>query len=231
MRNIQKSIFILVFAIMTFSFTLNAFAHIEVDPPEAAKGSSGTFTINVPNESATANTIKVEISFPQDTPIENAVPTLFDEWKIESEYIQDGKYISKITLSGDKIEGSDEIGFVFNITGLPGDAEQVLFKVVQTYDDGTIDRWVDEPLANGEEPEHPAAVLKLTGADVTDTTIAEEIKQSAVKSTEKSVNKTKNDSPSTIIYVIIGAALAITLLLGIRFFLKNSKPSGENQTS
>jgi hypothetical protein len=39
--------------------------------------------------------------------------------------------------------------------------DQIIFKALQTYSDGDIVRWIDEP-APGVEPDHPAPVLKLT---------------------------------------------------------------------
>ena len=41
--------------------------------------------------------------------------------------------------------------------------DQIVFKALQTYSDGEIVRWIDEPAA-GTEPEHPAPVLKLAAA-------------------------------------------------------------------
>ena len=40
----------------------------------------------------------------------------------------------------------------------------MIFKALQTYSDGEISRWIDEPVEGGEEPEHPAPVLKLAKA-------------------------------------------------------------------
>lgn len=41
--------------------------------------------------------------------------------------------------------------------------DRLIFKVVQTYSDGQVARWIDLPAATGgAEPEHPAAVLALT---------------------------------------------------------------------
>jgi uncharacterized protein YcnI len=232
MNKMQKIIVLLAFTLVSLALTTSAFAHVGIDPDTAPKGSSGAFTINVPNESAAASTIKLEFSFPSDTPIQDAVPTLFDEWKADSAYSDDGKYINTVTLTGGKIEGSKKVGFTFNLVGLPGDTDQILIKAVQTYDDGEIVRWVDEPLASGEEPEYPAAVLKLTGDNIENTTTTvSEIQQSTSKTAEKVDKEAKKDNPSTIIYAIVGAVLVLILILGIRFFLKNSKPTSENKTS
>ena len=46
-----------------------AAAHVTVTPTQATQGGYGTFTFKVPNESATADTIKIEIKIPADTPV------------------------------------------------------------------------------------------------------------------------------------------------------------------
>ena len=35
----------------------------------------------------------------------------------------------------------------------------MVFKALQTYSDGNVVRWIEEPVDGGEEPEHPAPVL------------------------------------------------------------------------
>ena len=46
-----------------------------------------------------------------------------------------------------------------------------MFKALQTYSDGDVVRWIDEPTA-GAEPEHPTPVLTLTAAPAEDETAA-----------------------------------------------------------
>ena len=43
------------------------------------------------------------------------------------------------------------------------EVDQIVFKALQTYSDGEVVRWIEEP-ASGQEPEYPAPVLKLTKA-------------------------------------------------------------------
>jgi hypothetical protein len=43
-------------------------------------------------------------------------------------------------------------------------ASQVVLKVIQSYADGTIERWTELPGPDGAEPERPAVVLRLSGA-------------------------------------------------------------------
>ncbi|MER5640982.1 DUF1775 domain-containing protein [Kitasatospora sp. NPDC002227] len=44
----------------------------------------------------------------------------------------------------------------------------LVFKALQTYDDGTVVRWIDETRAGQPEPQHPAPVLTLTKASSSD---------------------------------------------------------------
>jgi periplasmic copper chaperone A len=43
------------------------------------------------------------------------------------------------------------------------EVDRIVFKALQTYSNGEIVRWIEEPMAGGgAEPEHPAPVLTLT---------------------------------------------------------------------
>src|SRR5262245_13573261 len=44
-------------------------AHVSIQPGVAKKGSFSVFSFSVPNESSTASTVKLEVTFPTDTPI------------------------------------------------------------------------------------------------------------------------------------------------------------------
>jgi hypothetical protein len=45
------------------------------------------------------------------------------------------------------------------------DADSITFKALQSYFNGDIVRWIDEPKAGQPEPDHPAPTLKLAKAD------------------------------------------------------------------
>jgi periplasmic copper chaperone A len=45
---------------------------------------------------------------------------------------------------------------------LPSDVDSLVFKALQTYDNGEVVRWIEEETPGGAEPERPAPVLKLT---------------------------------------------------------------------
>jgi uncharacterized protein YcnI len=155
-----------------------AAAHVTVNPNSATQGGFTKVSFRVPNEMDAVNTTKVEVTLPTDTPVAfvslkpvtgwTAVAqktTLKTPIKAESGEITEA--ISKITwtAAGDvAIKPGQFQEFDVSLGPLP-EAEQIIFKALQIYSDGTVVRWIDEP-APGTEPEHPAPVLKLTPAAV-----------------------------------------------------------------
>ena len=59
---------------------------------------------------------------------------------------------------------SDQVALFRISVGLP-DGDTVRFPATQTYSDGTVVRWDQEPLPDGGEPEHPAPELTLSAAE------------------------------------------------------------------
>lgn len=214
-----------VLAIVIFSFTLclfasSAFAHAHIEPDTAAKGSSGTFVISLPNERADSDTTKVQFVFDEEHPIGDASIIEAGTWKSSSEYNSNKSEIKSITLEGGKITDENTEKFELEIKNLPGDTDSTTIKVLQTYSDGEIVRWIDEPLANGEEAEHPALTLTLSGDNVVTSVENNEILQNVAKDKVTKPEKTENSKLP--IYLIIGAGAIFVAVLGIRFY-KNTK--------
>uniref|UniRef100_UPI0006E1E783 YcnI family copper-binding membrane protein n=1 Tax=Peterkaempfera griseoplana TaxID=66896 RepID=UPI0006E1E783 len=83
--------------------------------------------------------------------------------------------VTRITWTADKSSAIAPGQFQeFNVSlgPLPTDTDSMIFKALQTYDDGQIVRWIDVAKEGQAEPEHPAPVLTLTkaGADGQDAT-------------------------------------------------------------
>ncbi|MBC9714130.1 YcnI family protein [Streptomyces sp. TRM66268-LWL] len=155
-----------------------AFAHVSVQPQgEAAKGSYATVNFKVPNESDTASTVKVEVNFPTEHPLASAMPQPVPGWDVK---VTKSKLDKPLEVHGNKIEEAvskvtwtaDDDGikpgtfqqFPLSLGQLPEDADQMVFKALQTYSDKEVVRWIEEPVKGGEEPEKPAPVLKLSEA-------------------------------------------------------------------
>ncbi|MFD8060311.1 YcnI family protein [Streptomyces cyaneofuscatus] len=154
-----------------------AAAHVSVQPQgEAAKGGYATLNFKVPNERDQASTVKVEVNFPADHPLSSVTPEAVPGWKID---ITKGKLdkplevhgrkiteaVTKVTWTADgsKIAPGYFQQFPVSVGQLPEDADQLVFKAIQTYDNKEVVRWIEEP-KGGEEPDSPAPVLKLTAA-------------------------------------------------------------------
>ena len=151
-----------------------AYAHVTVNPSTAAQGDFTELTFRVPNETEDANTVQVEVDIPTDHPIAGVSVKPVPGWEVEAETTKldtpiesdDGpvtEAVSKITWSGGTIEPGQYQDFDVSVGPLP-DTDEIEFKALQTYDNGDVVRWIDEPLENGEEPEHPAPTLLLTAA-------------------------------------------------------------------
>ncbi|TXS16505.1 DUF1775 domain-containing protein [Streptomyces sp. adm13(2018)] len=155
-----------------------AFAHVSVQPQgEAAKGGYATVNIKVPNERDNASTVKVEVNFPLDHPLASVMPQPIPGWKAEvtksklSKPLElHGKKIneavSKVTWTADgsKIGPGQFQQFPLSLGQLPEDADQLVLKAIQTYDNKEVVRWIEEQKEGAEEPQNPAPVLKLSAA-------------------------------------------------------------------
>ena len=150
-----------------------AAAHVTVDPQEAPRGGFAELTFRTPNERDDASTIKLEVAFPTDTPIAFVSVLPVTGWTVDVAKVElaqpvqtdDGELtegVSRITWSGGKLGPGQYENFSISAGPLPENADQLVFKALQTYSNGEVVSWIEEPTAGGEEPEHPAPVLKLT---------------------------------------------------------------------
>ncbi|MFE9428778.1 YcnI family protein [Kitasatospora sp. NPDC006697] len=158
-----------------------AFAHVTVQPGTATQGGYTAVAFRVPDESDTASTVKLEVSLPTDHPIASVSTQPLPGWTVQVDKSQlpnpiktdDGSIttaVSKITWTADatgKIGPGQFQEFKVSFGPLPGDTDQLVFKALQTKDDGTVVRWIDEAKEGQPEPAHPAPVLKLTKAAAT----------------------------------------------------------------
>ncbi|MEV8322346.1 YcnI family protein [Kitasatospora sp. NPDC056731] len=155
-----------------------AFAHVTVNPGAAAQGGYTAVDFRVPNESDAAGTVKLEVNLPLDHPLASVRTLPLPGWTAAVEKAKLDKplkvhgsdvneAVSKITWTADagtKIAPGQFQEFRVSIGPLPSDADSMVFKTLQTYDNGDVVRWIDESKDGQPEPAHPAPVLKLTKA-------------------------------------------------------------------
>jgi uncharacterized protein YcnI len=161
----------------------SAFAHVTVNPREAAQGGYAKLAFRVPNERDGVNTTKLEVSFPTDHPLASVSVRPHSGWTYSVEKTKlaipvksdDGdisEAVTRITWTGGTIKPGEFDEFEVSAGPLPADADSLTFKALQTYGDGQIVRWIEDAPADGTQPDHPAPVLKLTKAATTPATTA-----------------------------------------------------------
>jgi uncharacterized protein len=217
-----------------------ALAHVTVQPEgTAAKGGYAVVDFKVPNERDNASTTKVEVTLPTDHPLASVMPQPVDGWKID---VTKSKLAKPLELHGEKITEAvskvtwtaDGDGirpgyfqkFPLSVGRLPEDADQLVFKAVQTYSNKEVVRWIEVPQEGQDEPDNPAPVLELSaaedghhtspGADAAD---ADDDTQAAAAKTEAASGDTSDTTARIlgIVGIVVGAAgVAYGVLAGRR---------------
>jgi hypothetical protein len=134
-----------------------AWAHVQVEATPGAPGAAdATLKIMAAGESGTAGTSKLEVvadpAIPADQVTLVSGPT---GWTLTP------GASGGFTLAGPALAKGTDAEIAVKVKALPN-APQVTFKVVQSYSDGEVVRWIELPGADGQEPDHPAPVVKLT---------------------------------------------------------------------
>jgi len=213
-----------------------ASAHVTVAAPGVTVGASDAqITIRVPDESATASTVAVKVQLPLDHPLAGVLVAPTPGWTAK---ITQSKLATPIkTDDGEITEVVSEIdwtaatgqgiqpGFFGDFTiiagKLPDNVPALTFKAIQTYSDGKVVSWIQEPAPGSTaQPDFPAPVLQLA-ADTTATPTA-----SASASPAASVSATpaastsgasKGAATTGIVLGILGVVLGgVALLLTLR---------------
>jgi uncharacterized protein YcnI len=163
-------------AAVTLGIATPASAHVTVNPKEATQGGYARLAFRVPNESDSASTTKVEVVLPENAPVGSVSTMPVPGWTVTVEKrkvdppvqvhgSQVTEAVAKLTwtATGDAaIKPGQFQEFPVSMGPLP-QLDTMVFKALQTYSDGTVVRWIEEP-TGGEEPDKPAPTLKLTAA-------------------------------------------------------------------
>ncbi|MFE4604544.1 DUF1775 domain-containing protein [Kitasatospora indigofera] len=134
-----------------------AFAHVEVESGTAqALATNATVAFTAEAESTTAGLAKFQVVLPEGiAPADVTLAAAPAGWTFAA--TPDG-----YTVGGAALAPGKDATWKITVRQLP-DAKELVFKTLETYGDGTIERWIELP-KDGAAPEHPAPVLKLTPA-------------------------------------------------------------------
>jgi uncharacterized protein YcnI len=156
---------------------LAASAHVRVNPDQAAVGSYATLTFQVPTESATAGTVKLEVDLPTDTPLGSVSYQPLAGWKTEVVTEKLAKPIKTddgtVTEAPTKVIWTADAGvqiaagqfqqFVISAGAMP-DTGSIVLPTHQYYSDGSVVDWDEKTPASGKEPEHPVPTVYINAA-------------------------------------------------------------------
>lgn len=138
-----------------------AAAHAEVEAEGArALDRNVPLTFTAESESGSAGISKLEVILPDGiTPEDITYKEGPEGWKL----VPTGR---GYTVSGPKLAVGEDAEYVVTVRQLP-DARTLAFKTLQTYSDGTVDRWIEldeESAGDGHGHGHPAPRLELEAA-------------------------------------------------------------------
>jgi uncharacterized protein len=140
-----------------------AYAHVEISPdgPVAADGSVKV-TLEVPNERSDSGTKQVELEFPTSPALRDVKPGDVPGWTASVTNSAAGN-VASVTWTGGPLKGEEKVEFPLTLGPVPAGTKSLTFKAVQTYEDGRQVDWIEATPPGGDEPEHPAPVLSLSG--------------------------------------------------------------------
>ena len=161
--------FAVMAALAALVLTSAASGHVAVEPDQAPAGAFSREDVRVPNEQDSANTTKVDLLLPDGFAEASYQPV--PGWRVKvskSKLAQpvrndEGEEISeqvkRVTWSGGKIAPGEFQDFPLSVQIPDEPGSTLTFKVVQTYDNGDVSRWIGPP-----DSDEPAAQVKVTPA-------------------------------------------------------------------
>jgi len=141
-----------------------AYAHVEVEvQPAVAGAANATITFDAEAESSSAGINKVQVFLPAG--LAPSAVTLKQGpagWTLTPG-------TDNYTVSGPGLRQGVNAVHSITVAQLPN-ADRLVFKVLVTYTNGSIDRWIEEPTTANPNPDNPAPVVRLTPAPAAPTT-------------------------------------------------------------
>jgi uncharacterized protein len=151
-------------------------AHVTVQPPTAEAGAYAKLTFRVPNERPTSGTVQLRVAMPEDHPFASVSVKPVPGWTadvvrtplatpIEAHGREITDAVTEVSWSGGVIEPGQFQEFEVSVGPLPDDVARLEFPAIQVYASGEEVAWIQPEVEGQPEPERPAPVLDLVGAE------------------------------------------------------------------
>lgn len=168
-------------AVLALAMPLAASAHVTATPNQAEAGSWTYVTFRVPNESATASTVKLEIHLPADAPFTSVSYQPTAGWtgsaaktalpkpvKVEGNTISEATTEVTFTADAGGIAPGQFQTFTLSLGPVP-DTGRIVIPATQTYSDGKVVEWSATPEdAAKDDSLEPAPVVWVNDAPPAD---------------------------------------------------------------
>ncbi len=140
--------------------TAPAWAHVHASSDNAVRGAMAIVTFQVPNESDKgAATTALTVKLPD---VASARTEAMPGWTAKLDRDVSSGTVGSVTWTAVPNGGIGVDQFaLFRISVQLPDTDSVSFPATQTYADGSVVKWDQQPLPDGSEPEHPAPMLTL----------------------------------------------------------------------
>lgn len=201
---------------LALSLMGTASAHVVVRPGDVKTGVYQTFTVSVPVEKDNP-TIKVKLDIPEG--LASVTPTVKPGWIIQTDKRGQGEdaVITAITWTGGEIGVGYRDEFTFSAK-TPDQMTDLQWKAYQTYQDGTIMSWDQQPDIEEKEgsASGPFSVTKVAAASAQDM---------ALKSADSKASDAQQAASNALYAGIAGivlALIAIGIAVGRKRSLENS---------
>ena len=153
-RAVRRVLFLIsLVAALVLVVAAPASAHTGFTPEEAGPGTVVDVTLNAADERDAAIITSVELFWPDGLTLTALAPPAGP-----------GTFTATMTPTGILWQGGSAEGdqqFPITLGPLPAEPGRLQFKVLQTYDNGEVDRWIEDWPEGAAEPAMPGPVLVL----------------------------------------------------------------------
>ena len=205
-----------------------AWAHVELEPAAVAPGSVAALTLTVANARSGAGTTTVQLLFPEGTPLTVVDLPPVAGWTATVDGGAVGQPATGVTWARPTAGPGEDPQLPLTLGPFPAEPGRLQFKVIQTYSNGEIARWIDDWPAGAPEPAMPGPVLELQPGAAGEVPVSTAPTTSTTPATTSTTEGTaapadSSDDDSSAVPIILGIAIAVVVLAGAAFLVIRSR--------